>query len=219
MRKLIMMACLLTSVLCNNSHAQMNNGNNIITQPLWGPVGYDYVEYYYIPDIDAYYNVPGAQYVYLEKKHWMMVKDLPMRYKNFNFYGAHKVVMNEPKPYMNYRANKIKYAEYKGQHDQIDIRDSHDQKYLAKEDHPEHSKWISPQDMQDRQNRVTEQNRVAAQSSQDSLNRATEQTRVTAQGRQDSLNRATLQNNENRHNTQEQLNNQQLQNNENNHKH
>jgi len=68
MRKLIMMTCLLTGMLCNNSHAQMNNGNNIITQPLWGPAGYDYVEYYYIPDIDAYYNVPGAQYVYLEKK-------------------------------------------------------------------------------------------------------------------------------------------------------
>jgi len=149
----------------------------------------------------------------------MMVKELPIRYKNFNFYSAHKVVMNEPKPYMNYRANKIKYAEYKGQHDQIAIRDSHDQKYLAKEDHPEHSKWISPQDVQDRQNRATEQSREIAQNKQDSLNRTTEQNRVSAQSKQDSLNRATLQNTENQHNTQDQLNSQQLQNNENNHKH
>jgi hypothetical protein len=201
MRKLVMMTCLLLAIISNSSHAQVNNGNNIMTQPLWGPAGYDYVEYYYIPDIDVYYNVPGAQYVYMVKKHWMMVKDIPLKYKNFDFYGAHKVVMNEPKPYMNYRANKLKYAEYKGQHDQITIRDSHDQKYLAKADHPEHSKWISPQDIQDHQNRVTEQNRVLAQN------------------RQDSLNRVNQMNTESQHNTQDQLNNQQLQNNENNHKH
>ena len=201
MRKLMMMICLLTTVLCTNARAQTNNANNIMTQPLWGPAGYDYVEYYYIPDIDAYYNVPGAQYIYLEKKHWITVKDLPLRFKNFNFYSAHKIVMNEPKPYMNYRANKLKFAQYKGQHDQTAIRESHDQKYLAREDHPEHSKWISPQDVQDQQNRQNEQ------------------ARVTAQNKQDSLNRATLTNTENQHNTQEQLNKQQLQNNENNHKH
>lgn len=192
---------MLIAVLSNTSHAQMNNGNNIMTQPLWGPVGYDYVEYYYLPDIDAYYNVPGAQYVYLDKKHWVIVKDLPLRYKNFNFYGAHKVVMNEPKPYMNYRANKVKYAQYRGQHDQIDIRESHDQKYLAKADHPEHGKWVSPQDMQDQQNRQNEQNRV------------------TAQNKQDSLNRVNLTNAENQHNAQDMQNRQQLQNNENSHKH
>ncbi|MBA3829011.1 MAG: hypothetical protein H0X33_08750 [Taibaiella sp.] len=201
MRKFIMLSCLLIAVLSNTSHAQMNNGNNIMTQPLWGPVGYDYVEYYYLPDIDAYYNVPGAQYVYLDKKHWVIVKDLPLRYKNFNFYGAHKVVMNEPKPYMNYRANKVKYAQYRGQHDQIDIRESHDQKYLAKADHPEHGKWVSPQDMQDQQNRQNEQNRV------------------TAQNKQDSLNRVNLTNAENQHNAQDMQNRQQLQNNENSHKH
>jgi hypothetical protein len=139
--------------------------------------------------------------VYREKKRWVTANTLPAKYKDFNFYSAHKVVMNEPKPYMNYRANKLKYAQYNGQHDQVAIRESHDQRYLAKLDHPEHSKWISPQDQQDQQNRLTEQNRVIAQN------------------KQDSLNRATLTNTENQHNAQEQLNKQQLQNNENNHKH
>lgn len=201
MKKLITITCLLIGTLCNNSHAQVNNGNNITTQPLWGPTGYDYVEYYYLPDIDIYYNVPGAQYVYRQKKKWVMVKDLPERYKDFNFHSAHKVVMNEPKPYTNYRANKAKYAQYIGQHDQIAIRESHDQKYLAREDHPEHSKWISPQDIQDKQNR------------------ATEQARVTAQNKQDSQNRANQIITENQNRTQEQLNKQQLQNNEDKHKH
>jgi hypothetical protein len=102
---------------------------------------------------------------------------------------------------MNYKANKVKYAQYKGQHDQIAIRESHDQKYLAKEEHPEHSKWISPNDIQDQKNRITEQNRVIAQNRQDSLNRANQ---ITT---------------ENQNRTQEQLNKQQLQNNEDKHKH
>jgi hypothetical protein len=216
MKKIMMLICLLTGLLGKNANAQ---NNNIMTQPLWGPVGYDYVEFYYIPDIEAYYNVPGAQYVYLQKKKWITTKDLPARFKDFNFYSAHKVVMNEPKPSMNHRGNKAKYAQYKGQHDQVAIRESHDQKYLAKTDHPEHAKWISPQDVQDQQNRQSEQNRVAVQSNQDAQNRQAEQTRLAAQSRQDSTNRANLTNTENMHNTQEQLNKQQLQNNENNHKH
>jgi hypothetical protein len=198
-KKLLMITCVLVSILSSNARAQAPN--NIMTQPLWGPVGFDYVDYYYIPDLDAYYNVPGAQYIYREKKRWIIVKDMPVRYKDFNFYSAHKIVMNEPKPYMNYKANKLKYAQYAGQRGQAAIRESHDQKYLAKKDHPEHSQWISPQDVQDRQNRKNEE------------------IRLTAQNRQDSLNRENLISNEKLHNAQEQLNKQQMQNNEKNHKH
>ncbi len=199
MKKLVIITSLLVAALCNTSNAQVNNGNNVMTQPLWGPVGYDYVEFYYIPDIDIYYNVPGAQYVYLQKKKWVMVKDVPVKHKDFNFYSAHKVVMNEPKPYTNSRANKTKYAQYKGQHDQIAIRESHDQKYMAKEDHPEHSKWISPQDVQDKQNRVNEQNRVTAQNKQDSLNRANQIATENQNRAQEQLNKEQLQKNEDKH--------------------
>ena len=51
---------------------------NIGTQPIWGPVGYDHVEYYYLPDIDAYYYVPQHQFVYLEGRQWRRSANLPL---------------------------------------------------------------------------------------------------------------------------------------------
>ncbi len=219
MKKLVMITFLLSGLLYNKASAQAYTNVNIITQPLWGPTGYDHAEYYYIPDLDAYYDVSGGQYIYRVKKHWITVTTMPVRFKNFDFYSAHKVVLNEPKPYMNYLGNKKTYAQYKGQHDQIAIRDSHEQKYLAKTDHPEHDKWISPQDVQDKQNRQNEQSRATAQVKQDSLNRANLQVKEDLHNKQDSANRSDEQAKEELHNKQNQQNNQLLQNNENNHKH
>ena len=50
--------------------AQVSVYVNIGVQPLWGPVGYDYVEYYYLPEIECYYYVPRRQYVYLSNGRW-----------------------------------------------------------------------------------------------------------------------------------------------------
>lgn len=219
MKKILLITLLLCGAMHNRATAQGYENANILIQPLWGPSGYDHVEYYYFPDLDMYYYVPGAQYIYREKSHWITVAYVPVRYKNFDFYSAHKVVLNQPKPYMNYRANKAQYAQYKNQHDQVAIRESHDQKYLEKKDHPEHAKWISPQDVQDQQNRQTEENRATAQVKQDSMNRANQMAKEEMHNKQDSTSRSDQQAKEDMHSRQNQLNNQQLQKNENNHKH
>jgi hypothetical protein len=50
--------------------AQVRVNINIGSQPVWGPVGYDHVDYYYLPDIETYYYVPTRQFVYFNK--WQM---------------------------------------------------------------------------------------------------------------------------------------------------
>ena len=45
----------------DDAKAQINLHININQQPVWGPTGYDHVDYYYLPDINAYYNVPSRQ--------------------------------------------------------------------------------------------------------------------------------------------------------------
>ena len=50
---------------------------NIGSQPEWGPQGYDYVEYYYLPDIDVYYFVPRHQFVYISGGNWVFSAHLP----------------------------------------------------------------------------------------------------------------------------------------------
>lgn len=115
---------------------------NISTQPIWGPAGYDHVEYYYLPDIDAYYYVPQHQFIYLEGGQWRRVSNLPSRYRDFDLYNAHKVVINDRTPYRQVNVHREKYANFKGVHDQQPIRDSHDAKYFVNKNHPEHNKWI-----------------------------------------------------------------------------
>jgi hypothetical protein len=66
----------LTSI---STKAQVNLNINIGSQPQWGPTGYDHVDYYYLPDVDAYYNVPAKQYVYLNDGNWVWRNNLPSR--------------------------------------------------------------------------------------------------------------------------------------------
>ncbi len=115
---------------------------NIGTQPVWGPTGYDHVEYYYLPDIDAYYYVPQHQFIYQERGQWRREANLPSRYGNYDLFNAHKIVVNERTPYRHAQVYRDKYASFKGRHDQQPIRDSRDAKYFVNPSHPEHAKWV-----------------------------------------------------------------------------
>lgn len=125
--------------------AQVNVSINIDKQPVWGPVGYDHVDYYYMPEVDAYYCVPKQQYVYLQGNKWVFSKSLPARYRNVDLYKTYKVVVNGDKPYLHHDEHRKQYASFKGRHDQVVIRDSHDKKYFVNKNHPQHSEWEKEQ--------------------------------------------------------------------------
>lgn len=142
MKKLILLFVLCTSsLLCQTTFAQVSFRVNISSQPIWGPVGYGHVEYYFIPDIDVYYYVPTHSYYYMENGRWLNRTSLPGRYRNFDLYKARKIVINEPKPYMHHNDYKKRFASSKVHYNQQLIRDSHESKYFEIKDHPEHSKW------------------------------------------------------------------------------
>jgi hypothetical protein len=120
-----------------HSKAQVNVNVNIGAQPLWGPAGYDVVDYYYLPDLQMYYYVPSHQFIYLNGSNWVFVRNLPARYRGYDLYSGYKVVINEPKPYLHFDAHKVKYANYKGaKGKQVIIRDSKDPKYYVVKGHP-----------------------------------------------------------------------------------
>lgn len=124
---------LLTLLFSSTSNAQpvacIWCGYNVSIQPAWGPVGYSNADYYYLPDIEFYYNVNERVFIFQENGEWKTKASLPAKHATFNLYRAHKVVFNEEKPYLNHEENKVKYAAYKGVHDQVAIRDSDDPKY------------------------------------------------------------------------------------------
>jgi hypothetical protein len=131
---------LTTLVVSHPASAQISISVNIGSQPAWGPTGYDHVDYYYIPAIDAYYYVPTAQYIYLVNGKWVWNKGVPSRYSSFDLYSAYKVVMNTPKPYLQHQAHVTKYGKYKTyQSKQPVIRDSHDTKYTQARNNQSHN--------------------------------------------------------------------------------
>jgi hypothetical protein len=140
-KQIILIAALLVACTGYTVSAQVNVQVNIGSQPVWGPVGYDRANYYYLPDIDAYYDVAAQQYVYLEGSQWVTRPSLPPQYANYDLYRGYKVVINSPRPWMHAERYRTQYMKYKGRHDQQVIRDSHVDKYRANPNHPEHNQY------------------------------------------------------------------------------
>lgn len=120
--------------------AQVSVNVNIQSQPLWGPVGYDYVSYYYLPQYDVYYNVPARKYVYLDGGQWIFAAALPPRFVNVDLYTTYKVVLTEPRAYIYHKDHVVKYVKYKnGGAKQVVIRNSDDPKYYIVKGHQKNS--------------------------------------------------------------------------------
>lgn len=124
MKKLILVFGLIAGAfIAQDSSAQVKISVNVGSQPAWGPSGYTYAQNYYLPDLDAYYNVPQKQWIYQQGNRWVTANTLPARYRNYDLYSGHKVVINEARPYLNHSQYRKQYAYFKGRHDQVAIRD------------------------------------------------------------------------------------------------
>ncbi|PST82855.1 hypothetical protein C7T94_09460 [Pedobacter yulinensis] len=111
--------------------AQVNVNINIGSQPVWGPAGYDYAEYYYLPDIESYYDVPRRQFVYLSNGRWIFSAGLPPAYRGYDLYSGYKVVLNSPRPYRYFSDHRMAYSKYKGYRGQAVIKNKGKVKYYA----------------------------------------------------------------------------------------
>ena len=141
MKKLFLVLLVgIGSIISKPVTAQVSLNINIGSQPTWGPVGYDYVEYYYLPDIETYYYVPRRQFVYLSNGKWIFATALPTRYRSYNLYSGYKVVINQPRPYLHFSTHKSTYAKYKRNNGrQVIIRNSNDPKYYVVKGHPKYN--------------------------------------------------------------------------------
>lgn len=97
------------------NHAQVSINVNFGTPPQWGPTGYSEVSYYYLPDVQSYYDISAQQFIFLNNGVWIRSHNLPNRYRNYDLYNGYKVVLNDyhgSRPYGHYQEHKVKY--YKG---------------------------------------------------------------------------------------------------------
>lgn len=99
--------------------AQVSVSVHIGSPPQWGPVGYSHARYYYLPDVEAYYDIQTSQFIYIDGRTWVHRTYLPARYRGYDLYGGYKVVMTNYRgntPYTYFRDHKSKYSKgYRGQ--------------------------------------------------------------------------------------------------------
>lgn len=109
--------------------ANINVNVNIGMQPAWGPVGYNYVAFYYFPDINVYYNVNQGLFHFPRGGRWVSARYLPGAYRHYDLYGLYKVVLTDNNPWRFNQRHMVDYRHFRGNRNQVVIRNSHDNRY------------------------------------------------------------------------------------------
>jgi hypothetical protein len=114
--KLLVVALILT--FAGSVQGQLSINVHIGTPPSWGPSGYSGVRYYYLPDIECYYDIQNSTFIYMSGNRWIRSRVLPARYRNYDLNRGYKVVMSDyhgNTPYVNFRDYRTRYAKgYRG---------------------------------------------------------------------------------------------------------
>ncbi|OIR14350.1 hypothetical protein GALL_48230 [mine drainage metagenome] len=116
MKKLILLTVFVaSSAIINYSAAQVRFNVNVgFGLPGWIAAGNTVAEYYYIPEIDAYYDVPQREFIYLNNGAWVFSAGLPGMYAGFDLYNCRKFPVYESRPYLNGNYYRDRYAGYRG---------------------------------------------------------------------------------------------------------
>jgi hypothetical protein len=102
----------LILLVANSTQAQVSVNVNIGAAPDWGPAGYRNAEYYYLPDIQSYYDVRASQFIYLAGHNWVRSNRLPRHHSNYNLYNGYKVVLTDyhgRTPYVYHDKHRARY--------------------------------------------------------------------------------------------------------------
>jgi hypothetical protein len=112
MKTLKLLAFGIALLLAGTMQGQISVGVHLGTPPQWGPAGYSNARYYYLPDVEAYYDIQSSRFIYFDGKTWVHRANLPGRYRNYDLYNGYKVVMTDyhgNTPYSHFRDYKTKY--------------------------------------------------------------------------------------------------------------
>ncbi|HTD98086.1 MAG TPA: hypothetical protein VK668_02325 [Mucilaginibacter sp.] len=118
----IISAIVMSGLLYNTANAQVRIrvGFNLSPRPVYvqpaapveyvEPANYDGDEdYYYLPEVDAYYSVTEQCYYYNDGGNWITAAFLPGAYHDFNWHTARRYEVRAPRPYMHNDYYRTRY--------------------------------------------------------------------------------------------------------------
>jgi len=82
--------------------------------PDWAPTYYEGVRYYYLPDIEAYYDLSAREFVYLSNGQWYYSPNYPTSYVDFDLNTSFTIALdvNIYKPWMHHQYYVSHYPRY-----------------------------------------------------------------------------------------------------------
>jgi hypothetical protein len=82
--------------------------------PSWAPDYYPGVRYYYLPDIETFYDLSDQEFVYLDNGQWDYSADLPPIYAGFDLNDCFVIAINDNtfEPWMHYQYYVSNYPRY-----------------------------------------------------------------------------------------------------------
>lgn len=122
-KPIILSAILLSSLVYSAAEAQISVhiGFNVPARRVYVPAPqpvevYDTDEYddsddyYYLPDVEAYYSVPTHRYFYMNEGSWVSAAYLPGAYRNYDWRNARRYEVRGRRPYMNHDIYRNKWG-------------------------------------------------------------------------------------------------------------
>ena len=95
---------IILSLLSNVMFAQVSVGINIGI-----PVA---ARYYYLQDIEAYFDIQASMYIYHSGSRWIHARVLPSSYGHYDFNNGHKVIINDYRgnsPYIYFKHHRTQF--------------------------------------------------------------------------------------------------------------
>lgn len=115
MKKLLLSMTFLTALVFQQpteAQVRVNLNLNMGPRPAWGIQGNYAGDYYYLPEIDCFYDIPRRQFVYYDGYGWINAYKLPNRYRGYDLYRGYKVIVNEPRPFVRVDYYRNRYPQY-----------------------------------------------------------------------------------------------------------
>ena len=84
------------------------------TNPSWAPPYAGGVRYYYLPDIEVYYDLSDQEFIYLDNGQWLFSPVLPSMYSGFDLYNGFVIALNLDvfQPWMHHQYYVSHYPRY-----------------------------------------------------------------------------------------------------------
>lgn len=113
--KIILLVALFS--VANSIYSQVSVNINLGTPPVWAPANAVAVQYYYLPEIGVYYDVPAERYIYMRNGSWLRSAALPAQYRYYDLRHGRTVYLTDYRgnaPYKYYKTHKVKYGKPHG---------------------------------------------------------------------------------------------------------